>query len=344
MNNKINIAVIGTGAFGLHHIRGIKENENAILSAVCDIDENVAAQQAKQHNVPYYTDYKELLKNDSVDAVSIATPDFMHCEHVTQALRAGKHVLCEKPLALNLDECKIMIAEAKKSDRIFMVGQICRYTPSFAAVKEIIDRGEIGNIYFIESEYAHDYASMPKDSWRRRPDRHGMIGGGCHAVDLIRWLAGNPTEVFAYSSHMMLKDWPTSDSTIGIMKFESGACAKVYCSTGCKRDYTMRTVVYGTKGTIIVDNTSNTFTLYKEDESDNELLYGHKKHEIGINVPVTVANHNIKNEVSDFLNLINSNNEISVNAVEGASTVAVCSAILQSCESGQPVIVDYNFD
>lgn len=338
MKKTIKMAVIGTGGFGQSHIAGINESDGVELAAICDVNEEIVIEQSKKFGVPYYTDYKELLKDENIDAVSVATPDFLHCEIVEDALRAGKHVLCEKPLALNLDHCKRMISAAKKYDKIFMVGQICRYTPSFAKAKQLCDNGEIGDIYFMESEYAHDYSGMPADSWRRRPDRHGLVGGGCHAVDLIRWFVGDPEEVFGYSNHMMLPEWPTADCTVGIMKFKSGAIGKVFCSTGCKRNYTMRTVIYGTKGTIIMDNTTPSITLFKERCEGHQYDFTNS-----INIPVPVANHNIKNEVSDFISLVTGGGTAIVNAEQGASTVSVCVSIIKSCESGQPEKVDYNF-
>ncbi len=340
---KINVAVIGVGSFGAKHAATLHANDRVNLVAVCDADAEAAKKCGEDCKVPYFTDYNEVLKNSEIEAVCVVTPDFLHRDIVVAALEAGKHVLCEKPLALNLEDCKVMIAAAKKTDKVFMVGQICRYTPSFKAVKEIIDRGEIGELFFIESEYAHDYSHMPKDSWRLHPDRHGLIGGGCHAVDLIRWLAGDPEEVFGYGNQKVLTDWPTNDCTVGIMKFKDGVVGKVFCSTGCKRGYTMRTVIYGTKGTIIVDNTSPFYTVYKAGEGEDEMMYGLHRYGIGIQVPVVVNNHNIAHEHNDFLDCIESGGQSKINGIEGASTVSVCTAIVKACETGMPQKVDYNF-
>lgn len=343
MNQKIRMAVVGVGGFGIAHARGIVKTEGMELAMVCDINEEYAKACAKEHDVPYCLDFYEMIKDETIDGVTIATPDFMHRDMVVAALRAGKHVLCEKPLALNVEECKEMISEAKKTDRVFMVGQICRYTPSFKKTKELIESGEIGELFFIESEYAHDYSYMPDDSWRKREDRHILVGGGCHAVDLIRWLAGNPTEVFGYGNHKMLPDWPTDDCTIGVMKFEDGTVGKVFCSSGCKRRGTMRTVIYGTKGTIICDNGSNFITLYRNEMDGGEKALGADAHVLGIQIPVGVSSHNIEEEIKDFAACINGSGT-KVTAVEGASTVSVCTSIIKSCRTGLPEKVYYNFE
>lgn len=341
MDKKIKMGVIGL-RFGRQHAKAIYDSEKADLTVVCDIDEERAKMYAEKYNVPYTTDYKEVLAMKDLDAISVAAPDQLHCEIVLSAIAAGKHVLCEKPLALKLDECKKMIEAAEKSGVTLMVGQICRYTPGFKKAKEIIDAGDIGDIFFIESEYAHDYSAMTCE-WRKTPERHGLIGGGCHAVDLMRWIAGDPCEVFGYGNHMMLPDWPTDDCTIGIMKFPSGALGKVFCSTGCKRNYTMRTVIYGTLGTIIVDNKTPHMTLFRSEFEGEKMAYDSKAVNLSVQIPVSVEDHNIADEVEDFLDGILSGDGSRVTAKEGAYTVSVCTSILKACKSGLPEKVDYNF-
>mgnify|MGYP002512832640 CR=1 FL=1 len=213
-------------------------------------------------------------------------------------LRAGKHVLCEKPLALTREDITEIVKVADESNAKFMVGQICRFTPAFEKAKELIDSGVLGELYFVESEYAHDYMLI-QEPWRCDPLRHGVIGGGCHAIDLIRWLAGDPQEVFAYGTHRLLPHVTYDDATVAIMKFNENLMGKVFVSTGCKRDYTMRTVLYGSKGTIIVDNTSPTFTLFLDDEET--FTFGGKITGLGGKsiqhlIPVKINNHNVTEE------------------------------------------------
>lgn len=344
MQKIINFGVVGVGGFGQHHIAGIKENKNANLIMVCDNIEAVAAEVAERFDVPYTTNYDELLANDSIDAVCLAIPDQLHCEFAVKALNAGKHVLCEKPMTLKLDECKEMIKAADKTGKYLMVGQICRFTPSFIKAKELVDNGEIGELFFVEGEYAHDYEGM-QTSWRFNPEspRHGMIGGGCHSVDLLRWIAGNPIETFAYSNHKILKDWPTDDCTIAVMKFPGDVIGKVFCSTGCKRRYTMRTVLYGDKGTIIVDNTSNSLSLFRKTLDGKEVSLGKKAEEIEIKIPVAVNNHNTIGEIAEFCDCILHQNPPSVDGREGATTVSICEAIMKSADEHRLVAVDYDF-
>ena len=143
-----------------------------------------------------YGSYGELLSDPDVDVVYVATPHSHHYEHMLMCIEHGKHILCEKAFTVNERQAQIIFEKAK----------------------EIIESGTIGELYFVESEYAHDYMKLC-DNWRADPNRHGVIGGGCHAVDLLRWLAGDPKEVFAYGTHKLLPMVPYNDATIAIRNF-----------------------------------------------------------------------------------------------------------------------------
>ena len=342
---RVNVAVIGA-RFGRNHIEGAIKSNNTNLVCFCDKDEEYAKKISAELKVPYVTDAEEVFANPDIDAVTIALPDQIHAEMSIRAMRAGKHVMCEKPMSLKLEECKEMIKVSKETGKFLMVGQVCRFTPGFIRAKELVEAGEIGELFFAESEYAHDYSKM-KASWRFDPKspRHGLIGGGCHAVDLLRWICGNPTQVFGYSNRKVLKNWPTDDCTIALMDMPNDVKAKIFCSIGCKRRYTMRTVLYGTEGTIIVDNTSDFLSIFKNSvNNDGEEDYlGKPSKEIEIRLPVDVANHNVGAEINQFCECILTNTPPALSGAEGASTVSVCTAIIKSCETNMPENVDYDF-
>lgn len=133
-------------------MKAVKFNNNAEIKAICDIDIEKAEQLAKEMGVSsYYTDYRKLLEQEDIDVVVIATPDQIHPEQTIAALQAGKHVLCEKPMALSIEECSTMIEASNSTGKKLMIGQICRYTPGFKLAKKMIDDGEIGELFFVES-------------------------------------------------------------------------------------------------------------------------------------------------------------------------------------------------
>jgi len=341
----VKMSKLGAGVIGLRmgrsHLEAYRAHPDVEVRAVCDLDEGRLREVAKTYGVPFATtDYRKLLERDDVDVVSVATPDHFHYEMASEALRKGKHVLCEKPMVTTVKEAEALVEEARRSGRKFMVGQVCRYAPGFRMAKHLIERGEIGKLFFVESEYAHDYSRVPGvGGWRKDParPREPFLGGGCHPVDLLRWIAGDPYEVFAYANHKVLVDWPVDDCTIAIFKFPEDVLGKVLVSIGCKRPYTMRSVFWGDKGTIIADNTSPYIQIYRED-----FKVGQGGPEFA-RIPVDTASHNVRKEVEELVGAILEDRPVETDVVEGAKTVVACLAAVDSTRKGRPVRIEYRF-
>ena len=336
------VGVIGLG-MGALHLKGAIAY-GAKIGMICDTNPERLKTVGEENGIPEENrtaDYHDILQNKEINAVILATPDQQHREQVEALLAAGKHVMCEKPLALTREDMEAIVKAVKAHPECkFMIGQICRFTPAFVQAKKYIDDGTIGELYFVESEYAHDYVRMfekdPKN-WRSDPVRNGVVGGGCHAVDLLRWLVGaDPCEVYAHGTHKMLPYVEYDDANLAIMKFPGEIMGKVFVSTGCKRGYTMRTCIYGTKGTLIFDNKSDTMEVYVMNEE------GHGASTPKI-VPVEVNNHNAAEEFRAFADALINDEEIEMTVYEGAKTVSACLAIIESSKTGKIVTPDYNF-
>jgi len=331
---KIGVGIIGL-RFGLSHLQAYMENPQVEVMGICDLDDKRLGEVKAKYGVKVaVTDYRDLLKQKDIDAVSVVTPDHFHVEHSVAAMRAGKHVLCEKPMAPTVEECEQIIRTSDETDMKFMVGQVCRFTPNFILTKELISKGTIGELFFVESEYAHNYRrALGVGGWRKDPKigREPFLGGACHAVDLVRWMADEVEEAFAYRNHRALPDWPRDDCTIAIFKFRNGVIGKVFCSIGCYRPYTMRSVFYGTKGTIISDNTSPHIWLFLGEMEDMLLDF--------IIIPVKLTGKNIKGEVDTFVDCVINEKPVELDGREGARTVATCIAAIESARKGKPVQV-----
>ena len=341
----IRIGVISASSMARSHMAAIITNPNAKLMAICDIDLAKAQRVAAELGVAQtFRDYQDMLATD-IDAVVVCTPDQIHPEQTIASLRAGKHVLCEKPMAMTVAECNMMITAAKDADKQLMVGQVCRFAPGFALARQLINQGRIGELFFVESEYAHDYThSAGVGEWRKDPVRlrYPVVGGGCHAVDLLRWIAGNPTEVTAYANHKVMTSWPVDDCTVALLRFPKDVIGKVFVSIGCKRDYTMRSVFYGTKGTIIADNTSPYITIFQESIAENEHVFPNiAEQTVRMQYPVSIDSHNVTSEIRYFVNCLMQGKPVEMDGREGAATVAVCNAIVQSVQEKRAVTVEY---
>lgn len=199
---KMGVGVIGCGFVGRGaHVPAVASMENAQLVAVADADEARLNKVTKKYGVQSgYPDYKELLEDAEVDAVVIALPTSMHAKASIAAMKAGKHVLCEMPLAANLDEVDEMIDVAKKQGVCLMPGLTFRFTPNFVKVKEMIGQGAIGNpttVLYREFIPAQDLAKQwPAGAWVWNVEESGgpLYTLAVWSIDLVQWLLDSKIE------------------------------------------------------------------------------------------------------------------------------------------------------
>ena len=294
----------------------------------------------EENHIPVAASEDEIYNSDA-DVIAVASPDHFHTEQSIRALRAGKHVICEKPLAPTVADCRKIIAAVKESGKQFMIAQVCRYSPGFETAKTLLENGRIGDLVYIETEYAHDYGLAPGFmNWRKDPAirRQGFLGGGCHALDLARWMAGDPTEVFCYMNQKYLPDWPTPDTGVAVAKFPNNVIGRVFVSIGVKRPYTMRTCLYGTKGTIICDNTSSSIRI------SESLLYKPSANIAFCEIPISAKSHNHAGELRDFVDCLNAGRKTATDVYEGTKTVLFAESAIRSAESGLPVKIVYDLE
>jgi len=308
---------------------GVVRRKDAELTTVFDPDREQCVAIAEKHKSCPVSSENDFFKTD-LDIVIVATPDHLHVPQSVRALSLGRHVICEKPMAATVKDCRVINAAVRRHKKYFMIGQVCRFAPAFRMAAKLIGEGRIGDIAFIESEYYHDYSHVGGvNGWRKDPKirREGFIGGGCHALDLIRWLAGHPTEVFCYMNQKYLTDWPTKDTGVAIMKFKSGAIGKIFVSIGVKAGYSMRTVIHGTKGSIVCSNTGESMDLYQEGKPWK--------------IPVEVNNHNVADEFAEFVDCLKAGRRPPTDEYEGTNTVAFGEACLKSARIGKPERVQH---
>lgn len=195
MKDGVRIAVVGTGAIAqLTHLPVLSKMRGASLVALCDNDAAKARALADRFDVPdIFTDFEELLDSDELDAVVIATPNHLHEPHVLSALRAGLHVLCERPLSLTARGVERCITAASKVDRRLVVGHNHRFRADVQALDQFLRNGELGQVTSIRTGALH--VKRGADGWRqRRPESGGgaFLEHGYPLLDLAMWLADSP--------------------------------------------------------------------------------------------------------------------------------------------------------
>jgi predicted dehydrogenase len=201
---KIRVGVIGTGFIGPAHIEALRRLPGVEVVALADVDEATAKAKADALGVAQsYGDYRKLLARDDVQAVHICTPNYLHFEMSRQALEAGKHVVCEKPLAVEAKEAAALVELAEKKKLVNVVHFNIRYYPLMRQVKLMAEKGELGDIFSIHGSYLQDWLYYATDyNWRLEPKLSGksraVADVGSHWMDLIEYISGiRIAEVFA---------------------------------------------------------------------------------------------------------------------------------------------------
>ena len=230
------VGVIGCGAISGNHFHAIGKAENAVLGAVCDTDENRLRQAMNDQAVDGYADYHDLLARQDIDAVHICVPHYLHAPISIAALKAGKHVLCEKPMGMTLEEAEAMRRAAEASGKTLTVCFQNRYNGASLRMKEIIDKGELGKVIGGSAFVCWDrdeayYASCP---WRGTWKTEGgslLINQAIHTLDLLRWLAGGLVLKSATMSAKRLADViETEDTCDMLLENEAGNRFVFYCT------------------------------------------------------------------------------------------------------------------
>jgi predicted dehydrogenase len=189
-----NVAVIGAGAIGLDHLNSFKQHPAARVVALAETSPERGREAAERFNVPtLVTDYRELLARDDVHVVSIALPNYLHASVALDALRAGKHVMLDKPMATNARDAARLVTEAKKRGLLLMVGQNIRFSPEVQTARKLVVDGVLGDVYHAKTAWTRR-AGIPRiGSWFTQ---RKFAGGGCcydigvHALDRCLYLLG----------------------------------------------------------------------------------------------------------------------------------------------------------
>jgi len=255
--NKVRFAVVGCGAISDAHLSGIARTAEAELIAVCDASEERARQKAEAFGARVYTRYEELLEQGDIDVVCICTPSGMHPEQTMLAARAGKHVICEKPIALTLEAADRMIAVCRQHQVKLATVFPRRMSPSSRYVKALIEEGRLGKLSLC-SGYVKFYRSQAyydSAGWRGTWAMDGggaMMNQGIHTVDLLQWLAGPVRSVTGYARNV-LRDIEVEDTAVAALQFKSGALGVIEATTTAYAQSNHRIVIQGDLGTVVLD-------------------------------------------------------------------------------------------
>lgn len=195
MSQTIKSAIVGTGFIGPAHLEALRRIPNVEVVALVEVNQALADEKAKQLGIPRAYVFEEMLKQDDIDVVHICTPNFLHYSQAKAVLEAEKHVVCEKPLAISLQEAEDLVRIAKTTGLVNAVHFNLRYYPMVRQMKVMREKGELGEVYSIMGSYLQDWLFLQTDyNWRLEPDKSGdsraIADIGSHLLDITEYVTG----------------------------------------------------------------------------------------------------------------------------------------------------------
>jgi len=252
--NELKFGIIGCGRIAQRHAEHIQRHGK--LVAVCDTDEGKAKSLGEKYDAQWYTGHAEMLRqHPEMDTVSVCTPNGLHAAHSIDSLKAGFHVLCEKPMAIEATDCEKMIEAAERSGKKLMMVMQNRFNPPVAAVKKMLDEGRLGKIYSVqlncfwnrENEYYHN-------SWKgtRKLDGGTLFTQFSHFIDLLYWMFGEVEKVNGFTGNFHHKSVIEFEDTGAIsLRFASGVIGTInYSVNSFEKNMEGSLAIFGENGTV----------------------------------------------------------------------------------------------
>jgi predicted dehydrogenase len=309
------------------------------LAAVCDLDETRASEIAKKYGAKaVYTDYRELLANPEVKAVSIATPDFAHREIAVAAAEAGKHILVEKPLATTVVDAEAMVNAAKKAKVKLMVSFHNRVNPPFAGAKQSILKGELGQPVYIYARLSNTtWVATQMLPWASKSSALWFLGS--HITDLAHWLLDDePKRVYAVTRSGILKGMgvDTQDFHVAIVEFKNGAVATLENAWILPETepsvFNFKFEMLGTKGSLYVNTSDHRLVQQFTNESASlpdvlGITFGDSPRLSGF----------VLEAIARFVDAVANDTPVLASGEDGLVVTRVLCAIQDSAASGRPV-------
>jgi UDP-N-acetyl-2-amino-2-deoxyglucuronate dehydrogenase len=342
MERTLNFAIVGCGVIAPAHARSIAEIPGCRLAAVCDASPAKAQALAEQFSAEAYADYAALLRRADIDVVNITTPSGTHAELGLAALRAGKHVLVEKPIDIALDRADLLIAAARQAGRQLGVVSQHRFDPAIVALKQAAQAGKLGQLNFgaAHTKWYRSQSYYDSAAWR---GTWALDGGGAlmnqsiHYVDLLQYLMGPVAEVSAYTANRLHARIEVEDVAVAAVRFASGALGLIEGNTAAYPGLSARLDIYGADGLVVIENDQiKEWRLRTGEVPPAEASSGA--------VAVATSSADIfylghKRQIEDMADAIRTNRPPLVDGAEGRKPLEIILAIYASARTGKPAAV-----
>lgn len=338
----LGVAIIGAGGISRTHIETYQKfSGRCQLKALADSYTEKAEQKKQELNlsVSIHDDYKEILSDPSIDLVSVCTPPFTHAPITIDCLNAGKHVICEKPMASSLEECDAMVEAMEKSGKQLAIIAQNRFRTPIQKLKGVLDSGELGRVVHAQVDSFWWRGHCYYDLWWR--GMWSKEGGGCtlnhavHHIDMFQWMMGMPKEVRAVMTNVSHDNAEVEDLSIAVLKYESGALAQLTSSV----------VHHGEEQQLIFQTekarVSFPWKVYASKARSNGFPDRDPETESTINgiyENLPVLEHELyEGEFDNVLTAIETGGQVLVSGYEGRKTLELIMAIYQSASTNESV-------
>lgn len=339
MNERVKFGIAGCGRIAQRHAEHI-EIQGQLL-AVCDTEPAKAEEMATRYGVKAYPALEQMLAaHPDMDVVAICTPNGLHAEHSILALKAGFHVLCEKPMALSVRDCSAMINAAERANRRLFIVKQNRFNPPVEAVKAVIDAGKLGRLLSLQlSCFWNRNEAYYRNSWKgtKKLDGGTLFTQFSHFIDLLYWFAGDVELVTAVTGNLHHQGQiEFEDCGMAALRFSSGALATVnYTVNSHTKNMEGSLTVFGEKGTIKIGGQYLNELEYQQMEGEpiGNLPPGNPPNNYGQYFG-SMSNHD--KVYANLISVLRGEGSIATSGMEGLKTVEIIEKIYQAAAKNKP--------
>jgi len=337
MAQKLGFGIIGIGNISEFHAKCIQQIERCELIAVCSRSEEKAA---KEYNVPFYTNFIELINRDDINVVSICTPSGMHLEPALAAAQAGKHVIVEKPIEITLERADQIINTCKKSNVKLAVIFQNRFGEAVQRLRKAVQEGQVGKLIlgdaYIKWHRTQEY--YDSGGWRGTLKGDGggaLINQSIHTIDLLQWIMGPVKSVYGKVGTLTHRI-EGEDLGLALLTFENGAMGMIEGSTSIYPGFHERLEIHGEKGTVVLE--SGRIKTWKiEGKEDGKEKKSENAKTGGASDPMAISIEGHLAQYRDYIDAIYEDREPLVNGIEGRKALEIVLAIYRSSREGKPI-------
>jgi UDP-N-acetyl-2-amino-2-deoxyglucuronate dehydrogenase len=350
MTEKLRFGIVGCGVIGPLHAKAISSLSDAQLVAVVDTVPEKAQELAQTYSATPYSDMQEMYANEQLDIITICTPSGMHGEHAIAAMRAGYHVIVEKPMEITLGAIEKMLHVQQETGRKLAVISQHRFDSATQQIHKLVNEQAFGRLVLGNALIPWWRSQKYYDSgaWRGTWELDGggvLMNQSIHSIDLLQWLMGRVKRIYAYTD-TLAHTMETEDIGVAVLRFANGAVGTIAGTTSAYPGTGIRIGIYGDRGSAVIDSDKLNYLHLARDDSEEIGPYGGGKPQsqfgessttTGASDPAAIATDTHALQIEDMIRAIRENRAPLVDGNGGRHPVEIILGIYESARTGKEV-------